>query len=618
MVMQHIYMNRLDGDDSDAALVAQVLAGNREMFGALVSRYYASVLRLCIRLLGDPVQAEDVAQEAILQAFLGLDRLQQPARFGAWLHAIAANLARSSLRRLQPISLDGLEYTGRSALRYAASVPNPEQVAALRETHDAILAALMELSTVNREAVIGYYLEGYSYAELANLLGVPVSTVKSRLFKGRQQMRQHLEHLRQPLENPPAETRKELHMTSELISLQIETICEYPLTQKSIVVLRTLTNDRYLPIKLSTDEANAIERVIKNQPNALPVTPQDTLLQLVSTLGGRIEQIVIQSLMEGNYYASVILAQDGRQHKVDCRLSDALLLAARAQIPIQVAPALLQEAGIVLEHMEIDVPSNTARSIEVELPDVPTQVITSDQWPDTFVEQVWSFLLSVLYKNRRPHELSRLESSAWGENFSARTFSWENQTMQVVQLPGSEPAWLVVRPQLWKQIINFVEWVQHRDTHHVDNPQPIFVPLDGDRQKQIEELLEGAWPGLIDLGARTLALMHLSGQLVSWKGPDGYESAVLMGRAAVRDLVLTRHLNALVHAGAEPMIRLTYERSPIFNPAQAAGTNVVSSSETVIHDAWLLVIGWAEDRQGQEEQQLLAQVQANLDVLLSN
>jgi hypothetical protein len=132
----------------------------------------------------------------------------------------------------------------------------------------------------------------------------------------------------------------------------------------------------------------------------------------------------------------------------------------------------------------------------------------------------------------------------------------------------------------------------------------------------VEKILEGAWPALIDLGARTLALMHLSGQLISWRSLDGYESAVRMGRAAVKDLVLTRHASALVNAVPEPGIRITYERSPAFNPAQAAGPHVTSTSELLIHNVWLLVIGWASDQLHREEQRQLERVRGSLEVLL--
>ncbi|MBC8078365.1 MAG: hypothetical protein H7Y32_19965, partial [Chloroflexales bacterium] len=88
-----------DNPHDDAALVAQVLAGERAAFEPLLLRHSPSVERLCRRLLGSASEAEDVAQEASIQAFLGLRQLQQPARFGPWLHAIAANLARKALRR---------------------------------------------------------------------------------------------------------------------------------------------------------------------------------------------------------------------------------------------------------------------------------------------------------------------------------------------------------------------------------------------------------------------------------------------------------------------------------------------------------------------------------------
>jgi RNA polymerase sigma-70 factor (ECF subfamily) len=78
---------------SDPVLVAQVLAGDRTALEPLLRRYYPSLVQLCMRLLDSPFEAQDVAQEAVLQAVLGLARLCEPARFGAWLHAIAANLA---------------------------------------------------------------------------------------------------------------------------------------------------------------------------------------------------------------------------------------------------------------------------------------------------------------------------------------------------------------------------------------------------------------------------------------------------------------------------------------------------------------------------------------------
>jgi RNA polymerase sigma-70 factor, ECF subfamily len=109
----------------DGELVAAVLAGQREAFGPLLARWQASVLRLCRRLLGPGPQAEDVAQEAAVAAFLGLPRLADPARFGAWLQAIAANRARMALRRRRLLALDGLPLDAAKGLGWGRVRPHP-------------------------------------------------------------------------------------------------------------------------------------------------------------------------------------------------------------------------------------------------------------------------------------------------------------------------------------------------------------------------------------------------------------------------------------------------------------------------------------------------------------
>src|SRR6185295_1516849 len=218
-------MNHHTDTRSDATLVTLVLAGEREIFTPLLLRYYASVARLCRRLLGPTPEAQDIAQEAALQAFLRLGELQDAARFGAWLHAIAANLARMELRRRRTLSLDAVPDGAAMIVLWAAGPHTPEEVHAAREAHDAIVAALNELSSVNREVVIGFYLEGYSYAELAELLGVPVSTVKGRLFKGRRQLQQKLEPLAHEVLKSDHKRRKEPIMeASELVELQVDSV----------------------------------------------------------------------------------------------------------------------------------------------------------------------------------------------------------------------------------------------------------------------------------------------------------------------------------------------------------------------------------------------------------
>jgi RNA polymerase sigma factor (sigma-70 family) len=327
----------------DAALVARTLAGEREAFGPLLLRYYPSVLRLCQRLLGAFPASQDVAQEAALQAFLGLSQLQEPERFGAWLHAIAANLARMALRRRRLLSLDALTDGAPLAVLWAAT-PTPEEVHAARELHDAIVAALGELSSVNREVAIGFYLEGYSYAELAELLGVPVSTIKGRLFKGRRQLRRALAPLAHDVLKPDRRPRKELAMeTPEYVAVTIDSIRAHPDTDHRVVVLRA-NEDRILPIWIGPFEADAITMTLEGRRPDRPMT-HDLTVRLLETLTAQVQQVVVNKIVDTTFYAEITLDQGGQRHQIDARPSDALALAVRTNTPIFVANAVMDKAG---------------------------------------------------------------------------------------------------------------------------------------------------------------------------------------------------------------------------------------------------------------------------------
>ncbi len=214
-----------DADQDDASLVASVLAGEREAFDMLLQRYSSSVLHLCTRLLGNTFEAQDIAQEAALQAFLGLSRLREPARFAAWFHAIAVNLARMALRHRRELPLHTLSDEDMTQTFWIDSPPTPEEYQMEKEIQESILLALRNLSLVNRQAVIGFYLQGYSYEELAQLLGIPVSTVKGSLFQGRKQLKTLLRPLAEALLLPLGKQRKEQNMiTEELVELQFDSL----------------------------------------------------------------------------------------------------------------------------------------------------------------------------------------------------------------------------------------------------------------------------------------------------------------------------------------------------------------------------------------------------------
>jgi RNA polymerase sigma-70 factor, ECF subfamily len=145
---------------------------------------------MCRRILGDSSEADDIEQEASLQAFLGLERLADASSFGPWFHAIGANLARKAIRKRRPTPIGDLRDD--QHVLWLAPDPGPEDAVGAREIHDLILACLLAVPQVNREALIRYYIGGYTYAEIAEIAGVSISTVRGRLFAGRRRLRRAL------------------------------------------------------------------------------------------------------------------------------------------------------------------------------------------------------------------------------------------------------------------------------------------------------------------------------------------------------------------------------------------------------------------------------------------
>jgi RNA polymerase sigma factor (sigma-70 family) len=392
--MHHACVSDLPDKTSDAVLVARVRAGDRAAFGVLVERHYTRVLALCRRLLGALHLAEDMAQEAMLSALVHLERLREPARFGAWVLAIAANLARSELRRRRTLSLDALDEPTRLTTLWSADPPLPEEVAALRELHDTIVAALAELSPLSREAVIGFYLQGYNYAELAMLLNVPIGALKGRLVYGRRRLRERLSayrptQLRTDSARTAPPTPKEPAMSeSQLIPMTIDSIRISQPTRHRMVVLHSPERGLYLPIWIGPFEADAILHALEGVALPRPQT-HDLTLRLLESLGAMIRQVVISALRENTFFAEIELTAGGATYQVDARPSDALALAARAGASILVDRAVLDQTGVA------DVPQELLQADTA--PPEPLRVIVFSAQPA--LQAHLTELLGVLIKD---------------------------------------------------------------------------------------------------------------------------------------------------------------------------------------------------------------------------
>lgn len=171
------------GAPSDAEVVEQVLAGRREAFGLLVRRYEDVLYRHALRMMGRPDDASDIVQQAFIKGFRNLRRCREPERVGAWLFRIAANLAKDHLksRRRKDVSLEAV-----GAL--ASPEEDPDEAAERSETRGEIARALARLTEEQREAFILKHVEGWSYEEMSERLGISVSALKMRVHRAREEL----------------------------------------------------------------------------------------------------------------------------------------------------------------------------------------------------------------------------------------------------------------------------------------------------------------------------------------------------------------------------------------------------------------------------------------------
>jgi RNA polymerase sigma-70 factor (ECF subfamily) len=145
-------------------------------------------------VVGPDEDARDLCQEAFLKAYRGLGTFKREARFSSWLYQIALNLCRDRLRRRRgriSVSLDELDEAGDRGLRTAA--PSPLELVEARDLRHQVEDAMATLSAEEREVVILKEYQELTFPEIAEALEVPLSTVKTRLYRGLAQLRHQLE-----------------------------------------------------------------------------------------------------------------------------------------------------------------------------------------------------------------------------------------------------------------------------------------------------------------------------------------------------------------------------------------------------------------------------------------
>jgi RNA polymerase sigma-70 factor (ECF subfamily) len=175
----------------DASLIAATLAGDNAAFGRLVRLYQDRLYNSLLRITGSAEDAGDIVQDAFVQAYQKLGSFRGASTFYTWLYRIAFNLAMSHARRERKMaSLDGMKASRGS--EPVDGQPAPESSIERREQVEMVHAALAELSADFRTILVLREIDGCRYDEIAEILDLPVGTVRSRLFRARLQLRDQL------------------------------------------------------------------------------------------------------------------------------------------------------------------------------------------------------------------------------------------------------------------------------------------------------------------------------------------------------------------------------------------------------------------------------------------
>lgn len=199
---------------TDRELLQDHLDGDDEAFGILFTRHRERLWAVALRTVGNPDDAADALQDAMISAFRRAAGFRGEAQVTTWLHRIVVNACLDRLRHNKVRAADALpddldEPAARGRLITAADDARPDEIAVADDERAQLLAALASLPHEQRAALVLVDMEGYPVAEVAEMLGCAVGTVKSRCARGRSRLAVLLAGLREPqvtplIGNPPA------------------------------------------------------------------------------------------------------------------------------------------------------------------------------------------------------------------------------------------------------------------------------------------------------------------------------------------------------------------------------------------------------------------------------
>ncbi|WP_369809941.1 RNA polymerase sigma factor SigW [Gracilibacillus caseinilyticus] len=176
-----------------------VKKGDQSAFEDIVAFYQNKVYAICFRMIGNKHEAEDIAQEAFIRAYLNIQSYDENRKFSTWLYRIATNLTIDRIRKKKPDFYLDAEIKGTDGLNMYAQLPAeealPDQEVESLEMQSYIQNEIMQLPAKYRSIIALRFIDELSLKEISEILEIPVGTVKTRIHRGREALRKRLRHV---------------------------------------------------------------------------------------------------------------------------------------------------------------------------------------------------------------------------------------------------------------------------------------------------------------------------------------------------------------------------------------------------------------------------------------
>ena len=179
--------------EDEKKLVLQSKSGDLQSFERLIKAYQKMAYNVAYRIMGNEEDAKDMTQEALIKVYRNIKGFRMDSSFSTWLYRIVMNTCKDELRKkkMKVISIDQPIQTGDGQMQMEIEDTSlhPDEILVSKETQTEVHDALQEVSEKNRVVVVLRDIKGFSYSEISDVLEVPVGTIKSRINRGRQELK---------------------------------------------------------------------------------------------------------------------------------------------------------------------------------------------------------------------------------------------------------------------------------------------------------------------------------------------------------------------------------------------------------------------------------------------